>query len=179
MFWDLKKFQVQNRRVPLLDFVDQLKASSDQNEVAVPVSEIHLVTFLLGDEEYGVSIQQVREIIRVSEITRVPGAPANVRGVTNLRGRIVPVFEIRTRFGLDEAVVGEETRILLVEVEKRMLGLMVDEVRQVVKVPADSVLPPPADIISEGSEHIVGVAKQGDALVILLDLDRLILGGQL
>ncbi len=161
----------------LLEFVDRLRESEEKNLSEEAVSELHLVTFLLGQEEYGVSIQQVVEIIRVSSITRVPGSPPNVRGVTNLRGRIVPIFEIGPQFGGEKVNLRDATRILLVEIEKRLVGLIVNEVRQVVKIPTSSVSPPPSDVVGKGSEYIVGVAKQEEKLVILLDLDKLLLGG--
>ena len=104
---------------------------------------LHLLTFALDREEYGIPVTQVREVIRVNDITRVPQVPAHVRGVTNLRGRILAVVEIRTRLGLAEAVVTPSSRVVVVDVRGRTLGLLVDRVSQVTKVPADSVTPPP------------------------------------
>jgi len=134
--------------------------------------ELHLLTFALDREEYGVPVGQVREVIRVSEITRVPHAPAHVRGVTNLRGRILPVVEIRTRLGLQPAAITGRSRIVVVEVHDRVLGILVDAVLQVTKVPLESVTPPPAEVVSPGSDFIGGVARASSRLVMLLELEK-------
>lgn len=134
--------------------------------------ELHLLTFALDREEYGLRVGQVREVIRVAEITRVPHAPAHVRGVTNLRGRILPVVEIRTRLGLQPGAITGRSRIVVVDVHDRVLGILVDAVLQVTKVPLESVTPPPAEIVSAGSDYISGVARSSSRLVILLELEK-------
>jgi purine-binding chemotaxis protein CheW len=135
-------------------------------------ASLHLVTFALGREEYGIPVGQVREVIRVAEITRVPQALGHVRGVTNLRGRILPVIEIRSRLGLEPAVVSPRSRIVVVEVHDRVLGILVDAVLQVAKVPAETVTPPPEEVLSPQTDHISGVARWGSRLIILLDLAK-------
>jgi purine-binding chemotaxis protein CheW len=137
--------------------------------------ELHLVTFVLDREEYGIPVVQVREVIRVSEITRVPQAPAHVRGVTNLRGRILPVVEIRTRLGLEPGVVSPRSRIVVVEVHDRVIGLLVDAVLQVAKVPLDTVAPPPEEVLSPQADYISGVARWSSRLIILLELEKALL----
>lgn len=137
--------------------------------------ELHLVTFVLDREEYGIPVVQVREVIRVSEITRVPQAPAHVRGVTNLRGRILPVVEIRTRLGLEPGVVSPRSRIVVVEVHDRVIGLLVDAVLQVAKVPLDTVAPPPDEVLSPQADYISGVARWSSRLIILLELEKALL----
>jgi purine-binding chemotaxis protein CheW len=150
--------------------------SSDAASAPAPaVGELHLITFGLDREEYGIRVGQVREVIRVSEITRVPQAPDQVRGVTNLRGRILPVVEIRSRLGLEPAVVTPRSRIIVVEVRDRVLGLLVDAVLQVTKVPLDTVTPPPDEVLSPGTDYITGVARWGGRLIILLELDKVLL----
>ncbi|MBA3260112.1 MAG: purine-binding chemotaxis protein CheW [Gemmatimonadales bacterium] len=134
--------------------------------------ELHLLTFALDREAYGVPVGQVREVIRVTEITRVPHAPAHVRGVTNLRGRILPVVEIRTRLGLEPGAVTGRSRIVVVEVHDRVLGILVDAVLQVTKIPLESVTPPPAEVVSPGSDWISGVAQSSSRLVFLLELEK-------
>lgn len=140
-----------------------------------PRRELHLVTFVLDREEYGIPVVQVREVIRVSEITRVPQAPAHVRGVTNLRGRILPVVEIRTQLGLEPGVVSPRSRIVVVEVHDRVIGLLVDAVLQVAKVPLDTVAPPPDEVLSPQVDYISGVARWSSRLIILLELEKALL----
>jgi purine-binding chemotaxis protein CheW len=137
--------------------------------------ELHLVTFALGREEYGIPVGRVREVIRVGEITRVPQAPAHVRGVTNLRGRILPVVEIRTRLGLEPAALTPRSRIVVVEVHDRVLGILVDAVLQVAKVPGETVAPAPEEVLSPQSDYIGGVARWSSRLIILLELEKALL----
>jgi purine-binding chemotaxis protein CheW len=161
--------------VSFADSLEALQAQAAPKKAAE--AEYHLVTFVLEKEEFGVPVRSVREIIRVSEITRVPQAPPHIRGVTNLRGRIIPVVEIRTRIGLTPATVGYLSRILLVEAHDRVFGLLVDAVTEVLKVPASSVTPAPPEVLSSASaEYFVGVAQLEKRLIVLLDLDRVVTG---
>ena len=162
-------------RESLLGFADQLERMSGEAAVAAPEVELHLVTFRLDAEEFGVPIFSVREIIRVGDITRVPQSPAHIRGVTNLRGRILPVVEIRTRLGLSPAVESPRSRIVVVEAHGRVLGLLVDAVSHVLKVPESSVLPPPEEVITVRTDYITGVARVVNRLIILVDLDKALL----
>jgi purine-binding chemotaxis protein CheW len=141
---------------------------------ALPAAALHLLTFGLDREEFGIPVTQVREVIRVTEITRVPQVPPHVRGVTNLRGRILPVVEIRTRLGLEPAIVTPVSRIVVVEVLARVLGLLVDRVSQVTRLPADSVAPPPEEVVSAETDYVTGVARWDSRLIILLDLDKVL-----
>jgi purine-binding chemotaxis protein CheW len=159
----------------LLHFADELQRQSKLAEAPSPGPELQLVTFALGAEEFGVPIAQVREVIRVSAITRVPQARSHVRGVTNLRGRILAVVEIRTRMGLPLAEISPNSRIVVVGVHDRVLGILVDRVSQVVKLPAAAVSPPPEEVLSFGTEYITGLARWNSRLIILLDLDKVLL----
>jgi purine-binding chemotaxis protein CheW len=159
----------------LLHFADELQRLSSSTEAPAPVPELHLVTFALDREEFGVPIQQVREVIRVSEITRVPQARPHVRGVTNLRGRILAVVEIRTRMGLPPAEITPRSRIMVVGVHDRTLGILVDGVSQVVKVPTPTVTPAPEEVMTPGADYITGVARWNSRLIILLDLEKVLL----
>ena len=161
----------------LLRFTDTLArdAAAAAAAVPVPAGELHLVTFALGREEYGIPVTQVREVIRVGDITRVPQAPPHVRGVTNLRGRILPVVELRSRLGLEPATPTSRSRIVVVDVRDRVLGLMVDAVLQVVKVPIETVAPTPEEVRTADSEYIGGVARWNNRLVILLELEQALL----
>jgi purine-binding chemotaxis protein CheW len=163
-------------RDDLLRFADSVaKDAAPVAGTAVPGPELHLVTFALDREEFGVPVDQVREIIRVGEITRVPQAPAHVRGVANLRGRILAVVEIRTRLGLTPAVLSPRSRIIVVEIEGRVLGVLVDAVLQVVKVPVEAVTAAPDEVLSPQTDYISGVARWNSRLIILLDVEKVLL----
>jgi purine-binding chemotaxis protein CheW len=134
----------------------------------------HLATFYLDREEYGVDVRQVQEIRRVTEITSVPRAPQFIRGVINLRGRILPVLDLRTRLGLGEVAPSRAARIVVVRVKDRLLGLLVDGASQVLKIPVSQVEPAPEEVVQKGGDYIRGVAKLDDRLIILVDLERLL-----
>lgn len=159
----------------LLHFADAMQGLSAQETPEAPVPELHLVTFRLDTEEFGIPIEQAREVVRVGELTRVPEAPPHIRGVVNLRGRVLPVVEIRTRLGLESLDPGAKARIVVVESGGRTLGLLVDQVSPMLKVRFDAVLPPPTDVLSATTDYVTGVAQVGNRLVILLDLDRVLL----
>ena len=135
--------------------------------------EHHLVTFTLG-EEYGVPIHQVQEIIRVSGVTKVPNSPPYMDGVINLRGRILPVLNLRKRLNLVPRDTGRAARIVVTEVGEKVIGLLVDGVSHVVKMPSESVEAPPEEVLEVDTDYITGVGKLKDRLIILLDLERLL-----
>jgi purine-binding chemotaxis protein CheW len=159
----------------LLRFADELQRQSAATAAPRPSPELHLVTFALDREEFGIPIEQVREVIRVGEITRVPQARLHVRGVTNLRGRVLAVVEIRTRMGLPAAEITPRSRVVVVGVHDRILGILVDGVSQVVKVPAETVTPAPEEVLSPGTDYITGVARWNSRLIMLLDLEKVLL----
>jgi purine-binding chemotaxis protein CheW len=144
----------------------------DQRTVAEATE--HLATFFLDREEYGVDVRQVQEIRRLSEITTVPRAPEFIRGVINLRGRILPVLDLKRKLGLGEVEAQRATRIVVVRVGERLLGLLVDGASQVLKVPVSRIEPPPEEVQEKGGDYIRGVAKLDDRLVIVVDLGRLL-----
>lgn len=156
----------------ILDFAAQLGEAP-----AAPVveaRELHLVIFRLEREEYAVPIGLVREVVRVGDITRVPHAPAHIRGVMNLRGRILPVVEIRGRLGLDPAECTPASRVVVVEVARRTVGLLVDAVAQVTRVSEKLIAAPPEEVRTAGAEAVTGVARVGQRLLILLDLEQVL-----
>jgi purine-binding chemotaxis protein CheW len=159
----------------LLHYADELQRLSSASEAPSPGPELQLVTFALDREEFGIPIGQVREVIRVAEITRVPQARPHVRGVTNLRGRILAVIEIRARVGLPPAEITPKSRVVVVAVRDRTLGILVDGVSQVVKVPATTVAPAPEEVLSPGVDYITGVVRWNSRLIILLDLEKMLL----
>ena len=134
------------------------------------------LTFRLGRETYGIEVLGVQEIIRMTEITRVPRAPRFVRGVINLRGRITPVVDLRERFALGAAGDTERTCIVVVEPrgESVAMGLVVDEVLDVCDLAAEQIEPPPS-FGREGAPRVLaGMAKVGEQVVLLLDIDRIL-----
>jgi len=149
-------------------------AAPAQEQRAAAEATEHLATFVLDREEYGVDVRQVQEIRRVGEITAVPRAPEFVRGVINLRGRILPVLDLKRKLGLGEVAVERAARIVVVRVQDRMLGLLVDGASQVLKVPVSRIEPPPEEVVERGGDYIRGVAKLEDRLIILIDLERVL-----
>lgn len=135
---------------------------------------LQLVTFSIGDEEFGVDILKVQEIIRTMEITKVPRAPEFVEGVINLRGKVIPIIDLRRRFGLDSKSHDKHTRIIVIEINNMIVGFVVDSVSEVLRIPAGTVEPPPPVVAGLESEYISGVGKLQDRLLILLDLDKLL-----
>ncbi len=135
--------------------------------------QLQLVTFGVGDELFAIDILAVQEINRMMTITRVPQSPDCLEGVINLRGRIIPVVDLRKRFGLDVTEHGQDSRIIVIEVRGCVLGFIVDRVNEVLRVDSAVVDAPPPMAGGIGGEYVRGVAKLDKRLVILLDLERL------
>jgi purine-binding chemotaxis protein CheW len=135
--------------------------------------QLQLVTFEVSGEEFAVDILAVQEINRMLDLTRVPQSPPEVEGVINLRGRIIPVVDLRKRFALAASDRNEHNRIIVVEVQGRVLGFIVDRVHEVLRIPSDIVEPAPEMTCSIDSDFIAGVGKLNDRLLILLDLQKL------
>ncbi|HXC93501.1 MAG TPA: chemotaxis protein CheW [Geobacteraceae bacterium] len=162
----------------LAQFID--KAQVEVNQINIAESRdmamlLHLVTFQLGKEEYGVEIASVQEIIRATDITHVPGAPSHVRGVINLRGKIIPVVDLRRRFALASVESSDNQRIIVVELGEKRIGMLVDSVSQVIKVPAGVVEEMPEEATSVDENFIRGVGKLESRLIIILDLNKSLL----
>ncbi|PTN37323.1 chemotaxis protein CheW [Desulfonatronum sp. SC1] len=139
---------------------------------------LQLVTFNIGNEEFGVEILKVQEIIRMLGITRVPKAPDFVEGVINLRGKVIPIIDLRKRFGMPGQEHDKHTRIIVIEINAVIIGFVVDSVSEVLRIPVNTVEPPPPIISGIESEYIRGVGKLADRLLILLDLDNLLSKGE-
>ena len=136
--------------------------------------ELQIVGFRIGNETYGVRIGSVREIVRVPEITSVPSAPDLVEGVINLRGKIIPVMDLRKRFGSAAPQPDKKNRILVVELENKLVGLIVSSASEVLKIPP-SEIESPGSVFAEGeSNYVTGVGKLKGRLIILLDIARLL-----
>ncbi len=135
--------------------------------------ELQLVVFRLAREEYGLPITKVQEINRLVPITKLPQTPAFMEGIINLRGRIIPVIDLRKRFQLEISSYNDDSRIIIVEVDGQTVGIIVDSVTEVVRLAAVSVEPPPPTFILD-ARYIQGVGKLDDRLLILLEIDRIL-----
>ncbi len=148
-------------------------APAREEKKAVEAQE-HLVTFFLSTEEYGVDVRLVQEIIRVAEVTPVPRAPEAIKGVINLRGRIIPVVDLKRRLGLGEVEETRLARIVVVKVKDRLIGLLVDGASQVLKVPVSVIEAAPEEVVEIDANYIRGVAKLEKRLIILVDLPKIL-----
>ena len=137
-------------------------------------AERQLVVFDLNEEAYGVDIGAVREIIRLQEITRVPRAPRFIEGVINLRGKVIPVVDLRTRFSMPAGERSDEHRIVVVDVVGQDIGMVVDAVTEVSRVSEASIEPPSTVITTDDSDYLTGIVKTDQKLIILLDIARVI-----
>ncbi|HZY98013.1 MAG TPA: chemotaxis protein CheW [Candidatus Baltobacteraceae bacterium] len=135
---------------------------------------VQVVSFRLGGEEYGVDIAQVQEIIRMVEITHVPRAPRFMEGVINLRGQLIPIIDLRTRFGMTRIDPTKGTRIVVTEIGSKRVGIVVDSVSEVLNIPTENVEDAPEMVAGVGTEYIQGVGKLGERLIIMLDLTMVI-----
>jgi len=131
------------------------------------------VTFRLDDETYGINVMQVREVLRYTEIAPVPGAPPYVLGIINLRGSVVTVIDTRTRFGLSSADTTDNTRIVIIEVENQVVGILVDAVAEVVYLRQSEIETAPNVGTEESAKFIQGVCNKNGELLILVDLEKL------
>ena len=136
--------------------------------------ERQLVVFELANEHYGVDIAAVESIIKMQAITAVPHAPAFVEGVTNLRGTVLPVIDLRKRFGLPTAEANRDTRIVVVDVNGTKVGMVVDGVSEVLRVTDEAISPPSPIVVTAASAFVTGIAKVGERLVILVDLAKVL-----
>lgn len=142
--------------------------------VSGSISEMQLVTFNLGKEEFAVPILQIQEINRLVDITKVPRSPDFVEGVINLRGKVIPIIDLRKRFGLPQAELGKYARIVVVNMEGRMVGLIVDSVSEVLRLSEDAIEPAPPVVAGIDSEYIRGLGKLDGRLLIMLDLSKIL-----
>jgi purine-binding chemotaxis protein CheW len=130
------------------------------------------VTFRLGEEKYGINVMQVQEVLRVTEIAPVPGAPSYVLGIINLRGNVVTVIDMRNRFGLMSKETDDSSRVVIIETEAHIIGILVDSVAEVVEMKASEIENAPNVGNEESSKYIEGVTSRGNELLILVDLNK-------
>ncbi|MBI4848402.1 MAG: chemotaxis protein CheW [Nitrospirae bacterium] len=135
---------------------------------------LQLVTFTLGNEEYAVDILKVQEINRITEITKIPNAPDYIEGVINLRGKVIPVINLRKKFGVYDKGSDENSRVIIMDIQGITNGLIVDSVSEVLRIPSDIVEPAPPMASTLSSRFIQGIAKLENRLIILIDIDKLI-----
>jgi purine-binding chemotaxis protein CheW len=136
--------------------------------------KIKVVSFRLGTEEYGVDIAQAQEVIRMVEITHVPRAPRFMEGVINLRGQLIPIIDLRTRFGMARIEKTKSSRIVVTDIGSKRVGIIVDSVSEVIDIPIENIEDAPEMIAGIGTEYIQGVGKVADRLIIMLDLTMVI-----
>jgi len=148
--------------------MDSTAKKSDDNPV------LRWVTFRLENEKYGINVMQVQEVLRVTEIAPVPGAPDYVMGIINLRGNVVTVIDTRKRFGLHSKEVEDATRIVIIEADEQVVGILVDSVAEVVDLRISEIESAPNVGTEESAKFIQGVASQDGELLIIIDLNRLL-----
>lgn len=138
------------------------------------VAEVQMVVFKLEKEEFAVDIQQVREVLKMTQVTPLPQSAHYIEGVINLRGEVIPVVDLRKRFELPLGERGEQTRIIIVEIQKSNVGLIVDSVTEVLRFSSSAIQPPPTKIAGTRTDLIKGVGKVADRLLIVLNLEKIL-----
>lgn len=145
------------------------------DQKASELSEIlQLVSFKIGNEEFGVDILKVQEIIKMIQITKVPNSPVFVEGVINLRGRVIPVIDLRTKLGMKKIEIDKNSRIVVVEIDGKTIGFIVDAVSEVLRIPRNITEAPPPMVAGIDAEYITAIGKLEDRLLILLDLEKIL-----
>jgi len=150
--------------------VNEVDVKKDQSNDEV----LQWVTFQLEEETYGINVMQVREVLRYSEIAPVPGAPDYVLGIINLRGNVVTVIDTRSRFGLMQGEISDNTRIIVIESERQVIGILVDSVAEVVYLRSSEIDTTPSVGTDESAKFIQGVSNRDGKLLILVDLNKLL-----
>ncbi|MCU0846783.1 MAG: chemotaxis protein CheW [Spirochaetes bacterium] len=135
---------------------------------------IQLVSFLLDEVEYGVDILAVHEILRFPDLTRLPNTPEYIKGVINLRGNVIPIVDVRQRFGYKDAQVTDLTRVIVIETTEKLVGLLVDNVYQVVRIPESHIDPPSELIEGVSEEYITGIGRLKDRLIVILNISNIL-----
>ncbi|MFA0628882.1 chemotaxis protein CheW [Vibrio sp. 10N.222.49.A3] len=153
-----------------MSHISEVEVRKDQTNDEV----LQWVTFQLEEETYGINVMQVREVLRYSEIAPVPGAPDYVLGIINLRGNVVTVIDTRSRFGLMQGEITDNTRIIVIESERQVIGILVDSVAEVVYLRSSEIDTTPSVGTDESAKFIQGVSNRDGKLLILVDLNKLL-----
>ena len=151
----------------------QAVSAGRQSTLAATADSMQLISFKLGEETYGIEITTIREIIRMGQITQVPETPHYIKGLINLRSTVIPVIDLRARFGLAEEELTDESRIMVLNVGSRTIGIVVDAVSEVLRVTGDQISEAPPTVSSLGNEYMTGLVRLEEQLLILLDVDQL------
>ena len=146
----------------------------DLNDMNEDAQEGKYLTFHMGEEDYGVEIRFVTEIIGIQRITEVPDMPCFIKGVINLRGKVIPVMDVRARFNLPNREYDDRTCIIVVQLNSTSVGLVVDKVNEVADIPPENIEPPPRSTSGSSSDYIEGMGKMGDRVKILLNVGKLL-----
>ena len=154
--------------------VSQSQSSSQTNVSAEKQQVGQFVGFFLDGQQYAFRIEQIQEIVVVQQVTTIPNVPGFVEGVSNLRGSIIPIINLRAIMGMQAVESDDETRIIVVNVDGRTIGCTVDSVTQVVRVPSESIQPAPDTVVAEGADYVTGFATVNEQLLVLLDVNRLL-----
>ncbi len=151
------------------------ESTVEQSRMSLKMQDyLQVVSFRLGSEDYAIEITKAKEIILVEGITKVPQMPAYIEGIINLRGNVIPVLDLRKRFGIATAAFDEHTRIIVTRMEGRIVGMIVDAVSRVMKIPKSHIQPPPETIACLAGEYLIGVAKLDDKMQLLLDIEKVL-----
>jgi len=148
--------------------------SIEQKNIHESGELLQLVSFNIGEEEFGIDILKVQEIIRIMDITKVPNTPEFVEGVINLRGRVIPIIDLRIKLGMVRIEHDKSTRIIVVEISNKTVGFIVDAVSEVLRIPKNITEAPPEIVAGVNSDYITAVGKLEDRLLILLDLEKIL-----
>ena len=136
--------------------------------------EIQMVVFRLENEEFAVDINQVREVLKLSQVTPLPHSPHYIEGVINLRGEVIPVVDLRKRFELTDETRGEKSRVIIVEIQDSNVGLTVDSVTEVLRFSSSVIQAPPSKVSGTRADLVKGIAKIGERLLIILNLEKVL-----
>jgi purine-binding chemotaxis protein CheW len=134
---------------------------------------VQLVGFRLDNEDYAIAITKIQEIILMKPITRIPQVPDFIEGLINLRGSVIPIVNLRKRFGLPARDLDDETRTIVVNIHDKTVGCIVDAVTRVMRINRDQIQPPPLSVLSVSHQYVEGLARLEDRLLIILDIERL------
>ncbi len=151
-----------------------MNESNETRSIRREEEMVQIINFTIGGDEYAVDIKAVREVINFHEITLVPKAPRFIKGIINLRGEVIPVIDLRERFGLEQTAYSALTNIIIVEIAKKPLGVVVDSVSHVLRLAQSEIASPPPLIGGLSGKYVVGVAKMKDRLIVILNMDRIL-----
>lgn len=171
MIMDLNELLLKDENPPVEELTERER---DDEDLMADVNVIQLVSFVLDDVEYGIDILSVHEIMRMPDIARLPNTPSFIKGVINLRGNVIPVVDVRERFGFPLAGITDLTRVIVIESMEKLVGLLVDNVHQVVRLP-ESNIDPPAELVEGVSEEFIkGIGRLNKRLIVILNLRNML-----